>query len=79
MSTHVEALRRAVSIAGSQAKLAEAIAQFLDRPTFKQQTVSYWLREQTLLSPEWWPAIEHATSGWVTRSDLRPDVFSEAA
>jgi DNA-binding transcriptional regulator YdaS (Cro superfamily) len=79
MKTHVEALRKAIELAGSQAKLASAIAVFLNRPTFKQQTVSYWVREGTLVGPEYWPAIEHATGGRVTRADLRPDVFSAAA
>lgn len=79
MRDHVEALRRAIAIAGGQKQLAESISQFLDRPTFKQQTVSYWLRNGTRLGAEWWPAIEHATNSAVTRADLRPDVFAEAA
>ncbi|HJY40276.1 MAG TPA: YdaS family helix-turn-helix protein [Steroidobacteraceae bacterium] len=43
----------------------------------RQQTVSYWLRNESLIDGFWWPAIEHATRGTVTRADLRPDVFSE--
>ena len=78
-NSHVEALRRAVEIAGSQEKLASGIAKFLNRPTVSQQTVSYWLREAVQLGPEWWPAIEHVTDGKVTRAHLRPDVFSVAA
>lgn len=77
--THVAALQRAIQLAGSQNKLAAAIAAFLNRPSFKQQSVSYWLREGTLIAPEYWPAIEHATGGRVTRAELRPDVFTEAA
>lgn len=76
---HVAALERAIREAGSQAKFAAAIAAFLNRPTFKQQTVSYWLRAKTLIGPEYWPAIEQITSGRITRADLRPDVFTEAA
>lgn len=83
MTTHVEALERAVRIAGSQKKLAEAIAAFIGRPSFRQQTVSYWVRNGTLIGPEYWAAIEHATQGAaegaVTRADLRPDVFTQAA
>jgi DNA-binding transcriptional regulator YdaS (Cro superfamily) len=79
MKPHVEALQLAIKKAGSQAKLASAIAEYLERPTFKQQTVSYWLRNEILLDPEWWPAIEHVTSGEVTRESLRPDVFTAAA
>ncbi len=72
---HVVALQRAVEHVGSQAKFAAAIADFLARPSFKQQTVSYWLREHTLLGPEWWTAIEHVTELSVTRRDLRPDIY----
>jgi len=79
MGDHVEALRTAIRIAGGQKQLADSIAKYLDRPTFKQQTVSYWLRKGTLLGPEWWPAIEQATDRAVTREHLRPDVFNEAA
>ncbi|MGH9644772.1 MAG: transcriptional regulator [Terriglobales bacterium] len=73
---HVAALRRAIEIAGSQAALAKGIADFLHRPTFSQQSVSKWLREETLLAAEYWPAIEHITEGEITRLRLRPDVFS---
>lgn len=76
---HIVALTRAIEMVGSQRQLAAAIAEFLNRPTFKQQSVSYWLREGTLIAPEYWPAIEHATGGRVTRAQLRPDVFTEAA
>ena len=79
MSTHVDALRKAIQHAGSQGKLASSISAYLNRPTFKQQTISYWLRTGTLIGPEYWPAIEHATAGLVTRADLRPDVFPAAA
>jgi DNA-binding transcriptional regulator YdaS (Cro superfamily) len=79
MKTHVQALTKAVEIAGSQGKLAAALADYLGRPTVKQQTVSYWLANETLLGPEWWPAIEHVTNDAVTREDLRPDVFRASA
>lgn len=71
---HVAALRRAIGIAGSQAALAARIRKFLGRSTFSQQTVSYWVSNETLLDPEWWAAIEYATDRQVTRDDLRPDV-----
>lgn len=72
---HVAALRRAISIAGSQATLAAGISKYMRRPTFKQQTVSKWLRDKMFIAAEYWPAIEHVTARQVTRSDLRPDVF----
>lgn len=72
---HVAALRRAIEIAGSQTALAEGIAKFMNRPTISQQTVSKWLKDETLLAAEYWPAFESITSGRVTRSHLRPDVY----
>jgi len=65
----------AIDIAGSQAALAEGLAKFLDRSTISQQTISYWLRNETLLDVEYWAAFEHVTGGRVTGSRLRPDVF----
>lgn len=72
---HVAALEKAIAIAGSQIKLAAGIAEFLNRPTVSQQTISYWVRSGILLDAEWWPAIEHVTNMEVTRNHLRPDVF----
>jgi DNA-binding transcriptional regulator YdaS (Cro superfamily) len=72
---HIVALERAIQIAGSQAALADGIAKFMGRPTISQQTISKWLRNETLIAAEYWPAFEHVTSGQVTRVDLRPDVF----
>jgi DNA-binding transcriptional regulator YdaS (Cro superfamily) len=74
---HVAALLRAVEILGSQAALAAAIGTFLKRPTVKQGTISYWITSKALLGAEWWSAIESATDGAVTRTDLRPDVFGQ--
>lgn len=62
-------LLEAISIAGSQAKLARLAG-------VNQQDISYWLRKARKGIPlERVPAIEHATGGRVTRYDLRPDFF----
>jgi len=76
---HVTALKRAIEIAGGQAKLAAAIREDMDRPSVSQQTISYWLRNESLIEAEWWPAIERVTENKVTRKDLRPDVFGKQA
>jgi DNA-binding transcriptional regulator YdaS (Cro superfamily) len=76
---HVAALRRAISIAGNQSALADGLASFMKRPTISQQTVSKWLRDETLIAAEYWPAFEHVTNNCVTRAHLRPDVFGLAA
>lgn len=75
--SHVAALRRAISIVGTQASLAEGIATFMRRSTFGQQTISKWLSTETLIGAEYWAAIEHVTDRQVTRIDLRPDVFGQ--
>lgn len=73
---HVAALKRAIAEGGgSQRQLARRIAEFMGRPSVRQQTIWYWLKYAVLLDPEWWPAIEHATNGKVTAADLRPDLF----
>jgi len=73
---HVIALKRAIEISGgSQAKLAAKLREF-GRTKASQQLVSYWLNNEVFIDPDWWAAIEFATGDLVTRSDLRPDVFS---
>jgi DNA-binding transcriptional regulator YdaS (Cro superfamily) len=71
---HVTALLRAVKAAGTQSKLAAKMRES-GCTTASQQLISYWLTSKTLIGAEWWAAIEFATDGAVTRSDLRPDVF----
>lgn len=62
-------LLEAISIAGSQAKLARLVG-------VNQQDISYWLRKARKGIPlERVPDIERATGGRVTRYDLRPDFF----
>lgn len=71
---HVAALERAIKIVGTQAALAERM-RLAGRPTASQQLISYWLKSEARIGPEWWSAIESATDNAVTRRDLRPDVF----
>lgn len=65
--SNIEALRRAVQIAGSQAELARRIGGKV-----KQQHVNYWLKNG-YIPPEHCVAIEAATG--VSRHELRSDVF----
>lgn len=63
------ALQRAVEITGGQSALARAIG-------VKQAHVWYWLnRMQGKVTAEHVLAIESATGGQVTRSELRPDLY----
>ncbi len=62
------ALRRACEVVGGQSALGRAIGK-------KQSTIWNWL--QRGVPAEECPAIESATSGKVTRYDLRPDVFGD--
>lgn len=61
-------LQTAISILGSQEKLAESLG-------VKQQHVSYWLNNR--VPAERCRDIERATDGAVTCQMLRPDVFGE--
>jgi DNA-binding transcriptional regulator YdaS (Cro superfamily) len=71
MNIGIEALQRAITILGSQAKAAEAIGT-------TQQEISYRLRHGGKVKPEWCLPIETATDGKVTRHQLRPDLYPEA-
>lgn len=69
--TPTEALQKAVSIAGSQSALADAIGT-------RQARVSEWINEAKLgAGAQFVIAIETATG--VSRHLLRPDVFGAAA
>lgn len=62
----MNALQLAVSKAGGQAALANAIG-------VKQQHVWNWLNRPGNVPPEHCAGIERATDAVVTRRDLRPD------
>lgn len=60
------ALEQAIACLGSQNKLAEAIG-------VRQSVVSMWVTRQSRIPAGHCVSIERATSGAVTRRDLRPD------
>lgn len=64
-----EHIERAVELATSQSKLADAIG-------VKQQTISNWMKGGAI-RPEHCSAIERFTDGAVTRRDLRPDDWQQ--
>jgi DNA-binding transcriptional regulator YdaS (Cro superfamily) len=64
----IEALRKAVELAGGQSRLAKAIG-------VRQQHVWNWLNRDGKPAAEYVLQIESAVSGKVTRYELRPDVF----
>ena len=67
------ALRRAVTLVGSQSALARALGD-----NVKQGHVWYWLEKgQGKVPAEYCAAIELATGGKITRHDLRPDIFGK--
>ncbi len=72
MSNHRELIEEAVKAVGSQAKLAEAIG-------LTQQGVWWLIHRGDKVSAEVAVAVEKATAGKVTRQQLRPDLFGEAA
>lgn len=63
-------LERAVDELGSQAALAKAL-------NVKPQHVWNWLNRDKKVPAEQVLAIEAATSGKVTRHELRPDLYPE--
>lgn len=67
-----QALSRAISIVGSQKKLAAKIGT-------TQSQVWYWLKRSRKGVPgEFAQKIEGATKGVVSRHELRPDVFGSS-
>jgi DNA-binding transcriptional regulator YdaS (Cro superfamily) len=72
MSDFHHHVRRAVELAGGQSALARKIG-------LSQPSVKYLCEEAKSLRAEIAVAIEEATEGKVTRSDLRPDIFPEGS
>lgn len=64
----MEALKRAVEIAGGQTALARALG-------VQQAHVWNWLNRDKVLPAEYAIPIERATGGAVTRHELRPDLY----
>lgn len=72
MATFQDHIQRAVKIAGSQRALAE-------KAGLSQQMISWLLTTAPNVTAEVAVKLERATDGAVTRADLRPDLFGEAA
>lgn len=71
----LNALTRAVDLAGGQSELARRLqAQGLQ---VKQQNIDYWIRFSKKAPGKFARGIETATDGQVTRYELRPDVFGD--
>ncbi|KZN65275.1 hypothetical protein N473_01515 [Pseudoalteromonas luteoviolacea CPMOR-1] len=64
-----KALKAAISIAGSQTKLAGQL------PGVAQQNISYWLKRGGIVPAEHVIEIEKVTG--VSRAELRPDLFGQ--
>ena len=62
-----EVIEKAISIAGSQKKLAIKVG-------VSQPNVWYWLHNQKRVSPEKVPAIVEATNGAIKAHEIRPDL-----
>ena len=64
----MDALRKAIELAGGQAALARRIGK-------KPQHVWAWLNRDRCVPAEMCKPIERAVDGRVTRHELRPDIF----
>lgn len=64
----MESIHKAVSLAGSQSKLAEMLE-------ITPQAVQIWCAEKRLVPVTRAIAIEKLFPGEITRADLRPDIF----
>lgn len=65
---NTQALERAIELVGGQSELSRRIG-------CSQQAISSWLYRVGRVPAEWCGPIEEATSGQVTRRDLREDLF----
>lgn len=70
MNRSFPALKRAITIAGSQSALGRKLGR-------SQALVYKWLNSANPLGPAHCSAIERVTGGAVTRRDLRPDDWQE--
>lgn len=68
MTEHASPIHRAIAIAGSEQKLGAAAGV--------SQNAIWQAKKRGRVSAELAVAIEKATSGAVTRAELRPDLFA---
>lgn len=66
-----ELIQKAVEVVGGQTALAEKCGK-------KQGHVSYWLKQEQVTA-ETALLVDAATSGVVSKYQLRPDIFGEGA
>lgn len=74
MKTELDALLRAVEIAGGQSALAAKCTPFAPRE-ITQQDVWSWINRSKRVSADCAIAVEMAVDGQVTRHELRPHIF----
>lgn len=67
-------LQRAISLSGSQAKLADEMSRCGDRK-YRQSHISWWINSADKIDAEDALAVHRATKGEVTASQLRPDLW----
>ncbi len=70
IKTPLDAIKRAVEIAGGQTSLAKRIG-------IPQPYVSQWLYRNKQVGPRFVIPVEKAVDGKVTRHQLRPDIYPE--
>lgn len=73
MTTHASPLDRAIAHLGSQKALADALA--IRSPSISEWRAKIQRGNAHAVPPARCISIERATSGAVTRYELRPDVF----
>jgi DNA-binding transcriptional regulator YdaS (Cro superfamily) len=72
MNTFRSHIERAISAHGSQVKLAKEVG-------CSQQYISWLLKDADQISAEMSIAFERGTKGLISRHELRPDIFGDAA
>ena len=74
----MEALEKAIELAGSQAELSRRVAEIKKNPRIKQAHVWNWLNRDKEVPADMVLAIEEAGAGKhgaPSRHDLRPDLY----
>ena len=71
--TPLDALIRAIEVAGSQKELADRISS-VDLP-IGQSGISNWIQRLKRVPAERVLAVEQAVDGKVSRYELRPDIY----
>lgn len=71
----LDALNKAITLAGSQEKLADLISKVKNAPSYTQGAISQWKTGPKRAPAEAVIPIELALGGKVTRHQLRPDLY----